>query len=204
MPAAVQIKKKKSYSKPKLSRESQTKILKEKLEPEQSDKQESSGNEETAAPDKRSKNTEPTKQTETLPSLSSKKIRGGVIVEQVLTYSPGKNKPVVELKIKLTTALRGKRKRDGLSESAYLLRMEVLGASEGTKVEGFQLGPWNGEKLNLDKGGIIVCEPVWTGFQPFTGSVKGRIILHDTQRHRLIDLPWSTEGTTPGAEPYTA
>lgn len=181
------------------SREKHTRLLKSKLE----------ANEEENVPEKGDQPDNKTIMRNDKDSdlkkekrLLVKKTRGGLLVEQVLEYSDGMKRPILDVTIRLTTANRGKRKENGLVESAYLLRLEVIKAAPNVKVEGFQLGPWNGDGLNLDQGGLIVCDPLWTGFQPKSTEIKGRLLLKDTSRKRLVDLPWKTEAVIPGADPY--
>lgn len=141
------------------------------------------------------------------PSLPVRKVKKGhqsLTVEQTLQFSSGKGKPIISAEIRLTTALRGKRKTDGLSEAAYLLRLEVLSASEAVKIEGLRLGPWQLQDLQLEAGTLHVASPVWAGFLPSQGVARGRILLGDTLRNRLLDLPLETEAITPGPEAMSA
>jgi len=137
-----------------------------------------------------------------VPEMLVKKFRDGLIVEQTLQYTPGKGKPIVYAQIRLTTVLRGKRKNDGLTEAAYLLRLEVLTTSEAARVEGIHLGPWQLNDLNLEAGSIFIAEPLWAGFQPRFGQIKGRFFLGDTVRNQLLDLPLKTEAVVPGPEAF--
>lgn len=154
----------------------------------------SSAPETAAAPEAKSPATAPA------PARKVKKGHQSLTVEQTLQFSPGKGKPVVSAEIRLTTAQRGKRKSDGLSEAAYLLRLEVLSASEAVKVEGLRLGPWQLQDLQLEPGSLHVAPPVWAGFQPSLGTARGRIFLGDALRNRLLDLPLETEAVIPGPE----
>ena len=133
--------------------------------------------------------------------LVVKKKRNSIMVEQVVQYSGKKGCPVVNAEIRLTTAWRGQRKADGLSETAYLMRLEILSLSGEAKVEGFSLGPWQVDSLKLELGSIYIAEPIWAGFQPFSGPITGRLLINDTERNQLLDLPWQTEGIVPGPEP---
>jgi hypothetical protein len=130
-----------------------------------------------------------------------KKKRNSLAVEQVVQYSGKKGCPVVSAEIRLTTAWRGQRKHDGMSETGYLMRLEILGTSGEAKVEGFSLGPWQVDNLKLETGSIYISEPIWAGFQPFAGVITGRLLINDTERNQLLDLPWKTEGIVPGPEP---
>ncbi|MBN1595552.1 hypothetical protein JW933_06465 [candidate division FCPU426 bacterium] len=143
----------------------------------------------------------PGEKTDT-PRIAVKRIRDGVTVEQTVQYLPAKGKPAVFATVRLTTSMRGKRKTDGLAEAAYLLRLEVMAASEAVRLEGLRLGPWQLHDLSLETHGLLVTEPLWTGFQPLYGPIKGRLILGDTLRNRLLDLPFHTEATIPGPEPF--
>jgi hypothetical protein len=98
--------------------------------------------------------------------------------------------------------LRGKRRNDGLTEAAYLLRIEVLASSEAVRVEGICLGPWQLNDLKLESGSVYICHPLWAGFSPQSGPVKGRILIGDTVRNRLLDLPFQTEAVIPGPEVF--
>ncbi len=133
--------------------------------------------------------------------LKQKKYRQAVEVEQALSHHFGPRKPVLEITLKLTTALRGKRQQDGLAEGGYMFRLEVLKTSPDLKLAGFQLGPWKAENLEMEPGAIFLHPPLWAGFQAKTGTVKGRLLLKDMTRHRLVDLPWKTEAVVPGPEP---
>lgn len=135
-------------------------------------------------------------------NLKIKKIRNGLIVEQNVTYTPGANKPVFQVDCRLTTAVRGLKQNDDLTESAYLLRLEMIKLSPNLKVAGFQLGPWQVTALDLDKGSIYLAQPFWSGFQPVAGLVSARLLITDLSRHRLVDLPWQTHAVCPGADPY--
>lgn len=128
--------------------------------------------------------------------------RQTIRIEQELAHRPGPGKPIVSLTLRLTTACRGRRKQDGLTQAAYLLRLEVLAGSEGARLEGCKLGPWNLSGLELEPGSLYIAEPLWTGFQPSGGRWRGRVLIGDRPRHRLLDLPWETEALVPGAEPF--
>lgn len=145
-----------------------------------------------------------TENTETVagPDRIVKKYRDGVILEQMVQYVPGKGKPIVHARVRLTTAIRGKRKQDGLIEAAYLLRLEVLETSQAVRVEGLQLGPWQMQDLNLETGSLYLAAPLWTGFQPYFGPVKARVIIGDVARNRLLDLPLKITAVIPGPEPF--
>jgi len=128
--------------------------------------------------------------------------RDCLIVEQVLQHRPGPGKPLASVELRLTTALRGQRRQDGLIQAAYLLRLEILNLSPGARVEGFSLGPWRSEGLALEVGSIAVPEPFWSAFQPRSGHAYGRLLLADTPRNRLLDFPWAVEGILPSPEPF--
>ncbi len=130
-----------------------------------------------------------------------KKKRNSLTIEQVVQYSGKRGCPVVNAEIRLTTAWQGQRKQDGLSETAYLMRLEILSLSGEAKVEGFSLGPWQVDNLKLETGSIYIAEPIWAGFQPFSGTITGRLLINDTERNQLLDLPWQTESVVPGPEP---
>ncbi len=132
--------------------------------------------------------------------LKIKRSRQAVEVEQDLSHSFGPNKPILEITLKLTTALRGQRKHEGLVENGYLFRLEVVHVSPDLKLAGFQLGPWSAQGLDLDQGAIYIHPPLWAGFQARSGPIKGRVLLQDLTRHRLVDLPWKTEALVPGPE----
>lgn len=132
-----------------------------------------------------------------------KKFREGIIIEQSVEYVAGKGKPVICAKIRLTTALRGKRKTDGLIEGAYILRLEVLAGSRAVKVEGLRLGPWQIDDMQLETGSVYLAEPIWAGFQPVSGSCNGRIHIGDVDLKRLLDLPLNTVAVLPGPEPFS-
>jgi hypothetical protein len=127
--------------------------------------------------------------------------RTSLVVLQTLVQRLGQGRPLMVVKLKLSTALRGARKVDGLSEAAYLFRLEVVKTSGAVKLEGFNLGPWRAEGLDLEGENIFVAEPLWTGFQSQTGKLKGRIRFADTLRQVVLDVPWATEAIVPGPEP---
>jgi hypothetical protein len=128
--------------------------------------------------------------------------RTSLVVAQVLVHRRGPGKPLLVAELKLSTALRGNRKTDALVETAYLFRLEIVKTSAAIKLEGFSLGPWRAEGLDLEGGNIFVAEPLWTGFQPVAGKVHGRIRFADTVRQCVLDLPWNTEALVPGPEPW--
>ncbi|MEW6516133.1 MAG: hypothetical protein AB1439_04425 [candidate division FCPU426 bacterium] len=134
------------------------------------------------------------------PVWKVQRTRNSIRVEQEVSYHPGAGQPLVSLVLGLTTACRGRRKQDGLTQLAYVLRLEVLSASEGARLEGFKLGPWSAEDLGLETGSIHVAEPVWAAFQPASGRCHGRLLIGDRPRRRLLDLPWASEALVPGAE----
>jgi len=136
--------------------------------------------------------------------LQIKKIRDGLIVEQNVTYTPGPKKPIMHMYCRLSTAVRGVRKSDGLIERAFLLRLELLKLSPNLKVAGFQLGPWQATDLDMDIGSIFLTPPLWTGFKADAGAIAGRLLLKDLNRHRMIDIPWKTNVVMPGVEPITS
>jgi hypothetical protein len=82
-----------------------------------------------------------------------------------------------------------------------LFRLEVVKTSAGIKLEGFSLGPWHANGLDLEGGNIFVAEPLWTGFQVIAGKIRGRIRFVDHVRQCVLDLPWATEALVPGPEP---
>lgn len=139
---------------------------------------------------------------EPAPLWKVQRTRQTVRIDQELTYHPGPGKPLVSLSLRLTTACRGRRKQDGLVQTAYLLRLEVLAASEGARLEGCKLGLWHLSELDLEPGSVHVAEPVWAAFQPASGRWRGRVLIGDRPRHRLLDLPWDTEALVPGSEPF--
>lgn len=139
---------------------------------------------------------------EPAPVWKVQRTRQTIQIEQEIAYRPGPGKPLVTLTVRLTTACRGRRKQDGLAQTAYLLRLEVKDASEGARLEGFKLGPWDFSDLELEAGSIHVAEPLWAAFQPASGRRRGRMLIGDRPRHRLLDLPWETEALFPGAEPF--
>jgi hypothetical protein len=130
------------------------------------------------------------------------KTRTLLIVEQSLEYTPTQGHPAVRVELRLTTAIRGLRKQDGLTQAAYLLRLEIIQLSSGMQVAGFSLGPWGTGELGLERGSQAVPEPLWTAFQPQSGHVHGRVQVADLGRNRILDLPWRTEGILPGPEPF--
>ncbi|MCD4812230.1 hypothetical protein K8S19_00835 [bacterium] len=135
---------------------------------------------------------------------SLKKIRDGMIVEQTVAYNPGKGKPIIYVRFRLTTAVRGKKKQDFMQTAAYLLRLEILDASEGAVVEGLFLGPWQITGLVLEPGAIHIAEPLWAGFQARQGENKGRIYLGDTVRNRVLDIPIKVSVVIPGPDAFVA
>jgi len=128
--------------------------------------------------------------------------RTSLVLTQTLVARRGAGQTLLNVELKLSTAQRGSRKADGLTESAYLFRLEMVKTSPGIQLEGFSLGPWRAESLDLEGGSIFVAEPLWTGFAPLTGKVRGRIRFADTVRQCVLDLPWNTEALVPGPEPW--
>jgi hypothetical protein len=124
-----------------------------------------------------------------------------VTLEQTVVYNPGKGRPIINVQLRLTTAIAGQRKQDGLAETAYLLRLEVVAAGGRAQVEGYCLGPWHAENQHWEAGSIYISQPFWASFQPQAGLLKGRIYIYDIERNRLLDLPWKTEGIFPGIKP---
>lgn len=137
------------------------------------------------------------------PDRRVKRGRNLCTIEQELRQSAGLGQPMASVRLRLTTACRGSRKLDGLQETAYLLRLEVLELSRSVRLEGFSLGPWSAENLKLEPGAIFLAEPLWTSFPPRTGILEGRLLLEEVEHNRLLDLPWPTEAVVPGSEPYT-
>ncbi len=127
--------------------------------------------------------------------------RHAVTVETTLNFSRGGDGPSISLALRLTTALRGQRRQNGVEEAAYLLRLELLQGTPGVKLEGFSLGPWQADGLNLEPGSILVPEPIWAGFAPGLQTTRGRVLLADGSRNRLLDLPWRVTAVVPGTEP---
>jgi hypothetical protein len=125
-----------------------------------------------------------------------------LITEQTLEYKAGPGRPVIQAVLRLSTAVKGQRQADGVTQAGYWLRLEIVRLSEGVRLAGFSLGPWQAEKLNLEKGSIALPDPVWSAFRPRTGKIAGRVLLADGARQRLLDLPWHTEGIVPGPEPF--
>ncbi len=130
------------------------------------------------------------------------KSRTTCLVEQRLVHSYGLGQPMVTLKLRLSTAVRGQRNQEGCIEVGYLFRLEVLQASPAIQVEGFSLGPWRAERVSMDVGNIFVADPLWAAFQAHTGRIHGRILLLDVKRKCVLDLPWETEALVPGPEPH--
>ena len=128
--------------------------------------------------------------------------RTSLVMSQTLVQRRGPGQPLLVVELKLSTALRGSRKADALTETAYLFRLEVVKTSAAVKLEGFSLGPWQAEGLDLEAGNIFVAEALWTGFQPLTGKIRGRIRLADARQQCVLDLPWNTEALVPGPEPW--
>lgn len=126
-----------------------------------------------------------------------------LIVEQTVEYHPGRGGPVLSAEVRLTTAVRGKRKQDGVSLAAYLLRLEVLRLSPGLRVAGISLGPWQASEVELERGSILEPDLIWSAFQPGHGPARGRLLLDDSAQNRVLDLPWRTEGILPGSEPFS-
>jgi hypothetical protein len=123
-------------------------------------------------------------------------------LEQTLSCVPAPGQARVTVTLRLTTACRGQRKTDGMVQAGFLMRLEVLSLSAGARVEGFSLGPWQAEGLSLETGSIVTPEPIWAAFQPRSGVLQGRLLLADLTRHRVLDLPWRTEGLVPGPEAF--
>lgn len=144
----------------------------------------------------------PAGEAEIEPSLRAlTRTRSSLVLAQTLVQRLGIGRPWAVVELKITTALRGTRQVEGLTETAYLFRLEVVKTSPGVKLEGFNLGPWRAEGLDLEAGNIFVAEPLWTGFQAQAGKLRGRIRLADTVRQSLLDCPWVTEALVPGPEP---
>ncbi len=129
-----------------------------------------------------------------------RKGRNSLTLEQVLEYRPGKGAERWHVRVRLTTSARGLRKRDGLSETAYLLRLEILSASPGFLVAGISLGPWQVQDLALAEGSLWMPEPLWTAFQPVNRRQRGAVRVLDTDHHRILDWPWQVECILPGVE----
>jgi hypothetical protein len=137
------------------------------------------------------------------PSLRTlSRSRTSLVLAQTLVQRRAPGQPLLVAELKLSTALRGSRKVDGLTEAAYLFRLEVVKTSAHLKLEGFSLGPWQAERLDLEGGNIFVAEPLWAGFQALTGKLGGRIRFTDTARQCVLDFPWHTEALVPGPEPW--
>lgn len=126
------------------------------------------------------------------------------VVEQTVSHAPASGRPAVEIRLRLSTAVRGSRKENGLTQAAYLLRLELLGRRDGLSVEGFTLGPWRADDLRLETGSIHLAEALWSAFSPRQGKLRGRLRIREAGRNRTWDLPWPTEGLAPGPEPFPA
>lgn len=129
--------------------------------------------------------------------------RSHVTVQQELQYSR-KREAMVSARIRLTTAVRGRRSQAGCSQAGYVLRLEVLSLTPGARVEGFTLGLWHVQNLALEAGSVVCPDIIWAGFQPTSALLQGRFLIADDLKHRLLDLPWKTQGIIPGIEPFPA
>jgi|GEM_PF-6878228 len=129
--------------------------------------------------------------------------RQSITLEQPFQYNPGSNRPMVSVKVRLTTAHVGERRERGMAEAVYVLRLEVLEASGEACVEGFALGPWQVANQAWGPGAVYVAEPLLAGFGPQFGPLQGRIQIYDQERNRLLDMPWQTEGIFPGTKSQT-
>ena len=134
-----------------------------------------------------------------------KNTKKSLTLKQKISYIPRPGQVWLEVEFYLTTAYYVSRKKDSrLNEIAYMLRLEILNISKGVRWVGFNLGPWQVEDLNLEKGSIFFAEPLWLAFRPACEVRKGRCLLLDIYKNRLLDLPWETKIFVPGIIPSSS
>jgi hypothetical protein len=123
-------------------------------------------------------------------------------LEQRVVLPARQGQPWVSLELGLTTALRGRRVLEGLTQGAYLLRLEILNSTPGLRLSGFSLGPWHKAGLDLEVGNMVVADPLWFGFAPVQKRVRGRLRLYDSKNKNIMEAPWSVEALVPGDQTF--
>jgi hypothetical protein len=124
-----------------------------------------------------------------------------LVSEQVIQFPNRRFKSNVFAHCKVSSAVRGERQTGNLREVGYLLRMEALDHSEGIHLAGFQIGPWSEQKINLEKGGLLLPNPLWFGFEPTIVETTGRLFLEDEDHQEIFNIPWTLVAILPGEQP---